>query len=208
MSLRTPTPYGSWKSPITSDLIVAGTIGLSEVVLDGEDVYWLESRPQEGGRVVIVRHTPDGQTHDITPAPFNVRTRVHEYGGAPYTVHNGTVYFTNFTDQLVYRQKIDDTPIPLTENGNLRFANFVMDTRRKSLLVIREDHTHSDQNATTSLVRLALDGTDDGIVLAEGNDFYASPTPSPDGQWLAWLTWNHPNMPWDGTELWLSLIHI
>jgi dipeptidyl aminopeptidase/acylaminoacyl peptidase len=208
MSLRTPTPYGSWKSPITSDLIVAGTIGLNEVVLDGEDVYWLEARPQEGGRVVIVRYTPDGQTQDITPPPFNVRTRVHEYGGAPYTVHNGTVYFTNFADQLVYRQKIDGPPIPLTENGDLRLANFVMDAGRQSLLAIREDHTHSDQNAAAALVRLALDGTDDGLVLAEGNDFYASPTPSPDGQWLAWLTWNHPNMPWDGTELWLAPVQI
>ena len=204
MSQRVPAPYGSWKSPITSSLIVAGTIGLSEVVLDGKDVYWLEARPQEGGRVVIVRHTPDGHTQDMTPAPFNVRTRVHEYGGASYTVHNGIVYFTNFADQLVYRQISGETPIPLTENGDLRFANFVMDDKRNSLLAIREDHTHSAQNAAASLVRLALDGTDDGVVLAQGNDFYSTPAPSPDGQWLAWLTWNHPNMPWDGTELWLA----
>ena len=204
MPQKTPAPYGSWKSPITSDLIVSGTISLGEIVLDGDDVYWLELRPQEEGRLVIVRRTPDGRTQDMTPQPFNVRTRVHEYGGASYTVDQGTIYFTNFADQLVYRQKVGDVPVPLTENENLRLANYVMDRGRNSLLAIREDHTHSQQQAAAALVRLALDGTDEGTVLAAGNDFYASPALSPNGQWLAWLTWNHPNMPWDGTELWLA----
>lgn len=207
MTQRVSAPYGSWKSPVTPELIVAGTVSLGEVVYDGEDVYWLEMRPQQGGRYVIVRRTPDGQTQDVTPAPFNVRTRVHEYGGAAYTVHKGVVYFTNFADQLVYRQVVGEAPIPLTEDGRLRFANFVMDSHHNSLLAIREDHTESDQNAATSLVRLALDGTDEGQILAGGNDFYAAPAPSPDGQWLAWLTWNHPNMPWDGTELWLAEVN-
>lgn len=204
MPQRTTAPFGSWKSPISSDLIVAGTTGLSEIVFDGSDMYWLEMRPREGGRSVIVRHTPDGQTEDVTPGAFNVRTRVHEYGGAPFTVHQGVVYFTNFEDQLVYRQTIGNTPVPLTEDSQLRFANFVPDRGRNSLYAIREDHSQSTQQAASALVRLGLDGTDHGLVLAEGNDFYASPTPSPDGQWLAWLTWNHPNMPWDGTELWLA----
>lgn len=204
MPQRIAAPFGSWKSPISSDLIVAGTTGLSEIVFDGADIYWLEMRPREGGRSVIVRHTPDGHTQDVTPAPFNVRTRAHEYGGAAYTVDQGIVYFTNFADQRVYRQLIGDAPVPLTEDGQLRFANFVPDRGRHALYAIREDHSQSTQQAASALVRLGLDGTDHGIVLAEGNDFYASPTPSPDGQWLAWLTWNHPNMPWDGTELWLA----
>lgn len=204
MPQKTPAPYGSWKSPITSDLIVSGTISLGEVVLDGDDVYWLELRPQEGGRLVIVRRTPDGRTQDMTPPPFNVRTRVHEYGGASYTVDRGTIYFTNFVDQFVYRQKVGDVPVPLTENGAMRMANYVMDRGRNTLLAIREDHTHSQQQAAAALVRLALDGTDEGTILAGGNDFYATPALSPNGQWLAWLTWNHPNMPWDGTELWLA----
>lgn len=207
MMQRVSASYGSWKSPVTPDLIVAGTVGLGEIVFDGDDVYWLEMRPQQGGRYVIVRRTPDGQTQDVTPPPFNVRTRAHEYGGAAYTVHKGVVYFTNFEDQLVYRQVVGEIPIPLTEDGQLRFANYIMDTAHKSLLAIREDHTQSDQNAAATLVRLALNGTDDGQVLTGGNDFYASPTPSPDGQWLAWLTWNHPNMPWDGTELWLAPVN-
>src|SRR6185295_10600015 len=86
-------PYGSWKSPITSDLIVSGTIGLGQIALDGDDVYWIEARPTEGGRQVIVRRTADGQTADVTPAPFNARTRVHEYGGGAFVVSAGVVYF-------------------------------------------------------------------------------------------------------------------
>src|SRR5688572_11275366 len=96
-------PYGSWKSPITADLIVQGTVGIGMLALDGEDVYWNESRPTEGGRMVIVRRTPDGATHDVNPPPFNARTRVHEYGGGEYLVHQGTVYFSNFADQHLYR---------------------------------------------------------------------------------------------------------
>src|SRR6266849_5209862 len=95
-------PYGSWKSPITSDLIVSGTIGLGQLILDGDDTYWLEMRPSEGGRNVVVRRTPDGRISDITPPPFNVRTRVHEYGGGAFVIADGVVYFSNFTDQRLY----------------------------------------------------------------------------------------------------------
>ena len=97
-------PYGSWKSPITSDAIVSATVGLGQIVLDGTDVYWLELRPSEGGRSVIIRCRADGHTVDMTPAPFNARTRVHEYGGGAFTVSEGTVYFSNFADQRLYRQ--------------------------------------------------------------------------------------------------------
>ncbi|MBA3806536.1 MAG: S9 family peptidase, partial [Acidobacteria bacterium] len=97
-------PYGSWKSPITSELIVTGSVGLYQPILDGEDVYWMEMRPSEGGRSVIVRRSRDGQTEDATPPPFNARTRVHEYGGGDYVVLDGTIYFSNFSDQRLYRQ--------------------------------------------------------------------------------------------------------
>ncbi len=114
------SPYGSWTSPITADLIVAGTIGLGGIVLDGEDVYWIEGRPAEAGRNVIVRRTPDGEITDVTPSPFNVRTRVHEYGGGAFTVKDGTIYFSNFADQRLYQQTSDSEPQPLTPAGDWR----------------------------------------------------------------------------------------
>ena len=107
-------PYGSWKSPITSDVIVSATIGLGTIALDGQDIYWSELRPSEGGRNVIVRRTPDGQSTDVLPAPFNARTRVHEYGGGSYVVHDGTIYFSNFADQRLYRLVPGSAPQPIT----------------------------------------------------------------------------------------------
>src|SRR5438477_11111094 len=98
----TEAPYGSWKSPITSDLIVSSTVSLGSIHLDDGDVYWLEGRPKEGGRQVLVRRTPDGNTLDLTPPPFNVRTRVHEYGGGAYTIADGRVFFTTFNHQRLY----------------------------------------------------------------------------------------------------------
>ena len=103
-------PYGSWKSPITSDLIVKGSIGLFQVRLDGDDIYWIELRPSEGGRQVIVRRTPDGQMHDLTPREMNARTRVHEYGGGEYLIHKGDAFFSNFTDQQLYHQPAGAAP--------------------------------------------------------------------------------------------------
>jgi len=197
-------PYGSWKSPITSDLIVAETIRLGQVALDGEDVYWVESRPNEGGRNVIVRRAPDARTFDITPSPFNVRTRVHEYGGGAFLVAEGTVYFSNFADQRLYRQDAGSEPRPITPETDLRYADGVIDRGRGRMICVREDHTVPDREAVNTLVSLDLEGDDGGQVLVSGNDFYSSPRLSPDGSRLAWLTWNHPNMPWDGTELWVA----
>jgi dipeptidyl aminopeptidase/acylaminoacyl peptidase len=199
-------PYGSWKSPITSDLIVQGTIRLGEIRLDGDDIYWSEGRPLEGGRSVVVRRTPDGTTTDITPTGFNVRTRVHEYGGGSYIVADKTVYFSNFADQRLYRQPVGSEPQPLTPEANLRYADAVIDRQRNRLICIREDHTASEREAVNTVVAVSLsdDSPTPGEVLVSGNDFYSSPRLSPDGSQLAWLTWNHPNMPWDGTELWVA----
>ncbi|MEJ5197870.1 MAG: S9 family peptidase [Anaerolineae bacterium] len=198
-------PYGAWKSPITPDLIVAGTVGLNAIRVDGDDVYWIESRPTEAGRNVIVRRTPDGRTADLTPMPFNARTRVHEYGGGEYLVYDGVVYFANFADQRLYRQEVGAAPRPITPEGALRYADAVMDARRGRLICVREGHTAADREAINALVAVACDGDPaGGRVLVSGNDFYASPRLSPDGRRLAWLTWNHPNMPWDGCELWVA----
>ena len=204
MAEKIVASYGSWKSPITSDLIVAGTIGLGEIALDGEDVYWIESRPSESGRSVIVRRTPDGAVTDVTPPGFNARSTVHEYGGGAYFVDAGTVYFSNFTDQRLYRQGPGEPPRPLTSTEKMRYADGVIDRRRDLIYCIREDHTEGGRDAINTIVKIDLDGDASGEVIASGNDFYSSPRLSPDGSRLAWLTWNHPNMPWDGTELWVG----
>lgn len=195
-------PYGSWKSPITSDLIVAGTIGLGAIAVDGDDLYWTEMRPTEGGRNVLVRRTPDGQTEDVTPVPFNVRTRVHEYGGGSCVIAQGVVYFANFADQRLYRQVLGQTPEPLTPEKAWRFADMVVDAPRDRLLCVCEDHSTPGEPVNT-LVSVAL-ATGDVRVLVTGRDFYAAPRLSPQGDKLAWLSWQHPNMPWDGTELWVA----
>jgi len=197
-------PYGSWKSPISSDLIVAGTIGLGDVALDGEDIYWVESRPSEGGRSVIVRRTPDENISDVTQPGFNARTTVHEYGGGAYIVEASTVYFSNFTDQRLYREEPGSAPRAITSTNKMRYADGVIDRRRNLIYCVREDHTSSDRDAINTIVKINVGGDKAGEVIVSGNDFYSSPRLSPDGKRLAWLTWNHPNMPWDGCELWIG----
>lgn len=197
-------PYGSWKSPITSDLIASETIRLGQIALDGEDIYWIEMRPAEDGRYVVVRRAPDGRITDVTPSPFNARTRVHEYGGGAFVVADGTVYFSNFTDQRLYRQDPGAQPRPITPAADVRYADGVVDRRRGRIICVREDHTAAGREAVNALVGLDLTGAQEVRVLVSGNDFYSSPRLSPDGSRLAWLTWNHPNMPWDGTELWVG----
>ncbi|MBD2035953.1 S9 family peptidase [Leptolyngbya sp. FACHB-321] len=197
--------YGSWKSPISSDLIVAGTIGLGSVRLDGENVYWTELRPTEAGRNVLVQRSSNGQIADITPAPLNVRTRVHEYGGGSYLVNQGTVYFSNFADQRLYRQEIGAEPVAITPETAWRYADGMVDVQRQRLICVREDHT-GEGEAVNTIVSLSLDGSTDQQILVSGSDFYSSPRLSPDGTQLAWINWNHPNMPWDSTELWVAAI--
>jgi dipeptidyl aminopeptidase/acylaminoacyl peptidase len=201
-------PYGSWKSPITSDLIVKESIGLSQVRMDGDDIYWIEMRPSEGGRQVVVRRTADGRTADLTPPGTNARTRVHEYGGGEYLVHHGTVYFSNFADQQLYRKSPNSAPEVISEyvtECKLRYADFVFDESRSRLISVREDHRGDDREAVNTLVAIPLN-SGPAQILVSGKDFYSSPRVSPDGSRLAWLSWNHPNMPWDGCELWTGEI--
>ena len=207
---QTTSTYGSWKSPITTDLIVGESVGLGQIALDGDDVYWVEMRPSEGGRNVVVRLGPDGMVTDVTPAPFNARTRVHEYGGGAYAVARGIVFFTNFSDQRVYRQVGVEQPVPVTPEGDLRHADFEADAKRSRLVCVQEDHAGNGE-AANSIVSIPLFETSfDGVVVPEvlvaGCDFYSSPRLSPDGSRLCWLSWNHPNMPWDGTELWVGAL--
>ena len=198
-------PHGSWKSPITSELIVSESVGLAQPRIDGEDIYWIEMRPWEGGRSAIVRREPSGVTKDVIPAPFNARTRVHEYGGGDYVVRRGIVYFSNFADQRLYRQISGATPCPITPQAELRYADGIVDEKRQRLICVREDHRDPDSEAVNTIVSINLqDSEDEGAILVAGNDFYSSPRLSPDGSRLAWLTWKHPNMPWDETELWVG----
>ena len=203
----TVAPHGTWKSPITSDAIVAASVTLGEIRVDGEDVYWSELRPAEGGRTVIVRRTPDGKAHDVNPTPFNARTRVHEYGGGAWAVHEGTLYFTDYASQVLYRLDPESEPrrlTPETKGATLRYADMIVDRQRGRLLCVCEEHRTGSHEPSNALVAVKLDasGGDGGTVLVSGADFYGSPRLSADGSRVAWLSWNHPNMPWDGTELW------
>ena len=198
---------GTWKSPITAELIASQTIGLSEIVFDGDDIYWLESRPSEDGRVVIVKQEPSGRISDLLPPPFNARTRVHEYGGGAYTVFEGLIYFSNFSDGRIYRQDPGSPPVPITLKGDYRYADFFYDRHRNRLICVREDHTGPDQFPVNTLISVdPLDSTDVRIIVS-GGDFYSNPRISPDGNNLAFLTWNLPNMPWDGTELMVARLN-
>ena len=200
-------PYGSWKSPITSDLIVAGAIGLGDLLVHGEDVYWIESRPSENGRSVIVRRTSDGRISDLTPAGFNARTRVHEYGGGAYLVgEDGEIYSSNFADQRLYHHSAQSAPRTITGGDNLCYADGLVDRRRNRIIAVREDQTGPSRESVNTIVAIALDGSSVNV-LASGNDFYASPRLSPDGNTLAWIAWDHPNMPWDGSELWCAALN-
>ncbi len=207
--------YASWASPISSDLIVTSSIGLGDILADGRDIYWIESRPQERGRSVVVCCSPAGGRADVTPpmpsdgqGAFNVRTRVHEYGGGAYLVSGGVVYFCNDADQRLYRQERGGSPLPITEAPRkprgMRYADGVMDAARGRMIWVREDHTTSAAEPVNTLVDIVLDGARPLRVLVSGSDFYAAPRLSPDGARLAWLEWRHPNMPWDGTELWVA----
>ena len=206
-------PYGSWRSPITSDLIVAQITMLSDVRLEGEDIYWLEGRPQEQGRNVIVRAGPDGTVADITPPGFNVRTRVHEYGGGAWSLGGGTCIFSNFEDQRLYRQRTDRsdpeplTPEPADPKQHWRYSDGVLDRARRRWIGVREDHTGEGEPVNT-IVAIDLDrpGTSPGSVLVHGHDFFSSARLSPDAGRLLWLAWDHPNMPWNGTTLYLAEI--
>jgi dipeptidyl aminopeptidase/acylaminoacyl peptidase len=166
-------------------------------------VYWLEGRAAEGGRNVLVRRRTDGSVADVTPAPFNVRSRVHEYGGGAYAVRGDEVFFVDFADQRLYRQSPGAQPLPLGLAGPWRLGDLVADPQRARLLAVGERHAPDRAEPENALVAIDL-ATGALEVLVRGADFYANPCPSPDGTRLAWLAWNHPHMPWDAAALFVA----
>ncbi len=191
---------GAWPSPISAAVVAAGAAPLSQLALDGADAYWLAGRASESGRSTLLRQRGQDAV-DMTPAPFNVRSRVHEYGGGAFLVADGTVYFSNFADNRLYVVAEGFGPVALTSQGAHRYADFVLDGRRQRLVAVREDHAGKGHPAN-AICAIGLDGAES--VLVGGSDFYAAPRLSPDGSELAWLSWNHPRMPWQGTELWVA----
>src|SRR5258708_293459 len=178
--------------------------------MDGDDIYWIEMRPSEGGRQVIVRQTHDGGAVDVIAPGFNARTRVHEYGGGGYIPHDSIVFFSDFCDQQLVRPAPPFAPQLCSEAGvsySLRYSDFVVDKSRDRLISVREDHRDNEREAVNTLVAIPLAGSE-AQVLISGKDFYSSPRISPNGSRLAWLAWNHPNMPWDGCELWTGDIDV
>lgn len=199
------SPYGSWASPITSELVATGATRLGQIEISGNDIYWIEMRPTEKGRYTIMQWTADDQIHEILSPPWNARTRVHEYGGGSYKIHDDTIYFTHFTDQRIHKTTCNNQPIPITPPQALRYADFTFDTSQNRLICVQEDHRQPEQEAVNTLISLDLQGYHTQTVIS-GNDFYSSPRISPDGQLMAWITWNHPSMPWDHSALWVGAL--
>jgi dipeptidyl aminopeptidase/acylaminoacyl peptidase len=206
-----PAPFGSWRSPISAAAIASHALPVSSPDIFDGDAYWLEGKPLEGGRVTVVRLARDGTRTELTPAPYYVRTRVHEYGGGAYLAHKGTVFFSNFADQRLYRQDPGEDPRPITPEPSVAAGTRYTDARITAdgrwLICVRERHTSAEgPEAINELAVLPSDGSpqEEARTIAGGRDFYSNPRISPDGRTLAWLCWDHPRMPWDGTELWLA----
>jgi dipeptidyl aminopeptidase/acylaminoacyl peptidase len=204
MTSNSTAPFGAWPSPISADMVAAGATPLSSVVLDGTDIYWLAGRAAEAGRTTMMRRR-SGVTEEVTPMPFNVRSRVHEYGGGACAVDGGQVVFSHHGDNRLYRLGAGGVPQAFTSPGRQRFADFVFDHARARLIAVREQHPEDEGSHAQPVNTICAVGFDGGErVLVMGNDFYSSPRLSPDGRHLAWLSWDHPRMPWQGTELWVA----
>ncbi len=202
-------PYGTWVSPVTTDLVAGRTVGLGALAADGSDLLWLEGRPAEAGRTVLVRRRADGGIADLTPPPFDVASRVHEYGGGAMTARDGLVVFSNKPDGAVWLIEGDAAPRPVARVPGCRYADFAVLPGGRHVVCVREDHRdRPPTDPQAAIVALDLNPADAasnaGAVLVQGADFYSSPRPSPDGTRLAWLAWDHPDMPWDGTRLYAA----
>ncbi len=197
-------PFGSWPSPIKAKFIAAGHIRLGQIEVDENQVYWVENRPSEEGRNVIVARNSKGENFDVIPSFYNARTRVHEYGGGSFAVKDKIICFSNFEDQNLYIKIPGEEIKPLTGNNNARYADLSIDMKFKRVLCVREKYSNSKKEPGNSIVSISLESSNDEKTLIWGNDFYSSPRLSPDRRKIAYLTWNHPEMPWDGTELWVA----
>jgi dipeptidyl aminopeptidase/acylaminoacyl peptidase len=205
----TPTaPYGTWRSPISAELVSVGGVALSTPWLADGSVYWLERRPTEGGRSVLMHVAPFSDPVDVTPPEFNVRSTVHEYGGGSFLVHGGTVFFSQFADQRLYRQEPGAEPMPITpeSGGRDRYADGRVTPDGRWLICVRERHPDPDDpsGVTNELVAIPPDGSAEPRTIRSGRDFSSTPRISPDGSWLCWLEWDLPWMPWDGCEVFVA----
>ncbi len=202
--MKTTLPYGTWPSPITPELIVKGSATPNEAWTDKGDIWWSESRPDEAGRIQVVRFS-GGIKRDMLPEGYSARTRVHEYGGGAWWVDRGVLFFSNWEDQRIYRIVDGAPPQPITpeptQPAGWRYADGRVTADGTLMFCVREDHT-GEGEARNEIVVLPTDRSSEPIVVVSGRDFVSDPRPSPDGSTLAWIAWDHPNMPWDTTELW------
>jgi dipeptidyl aminopeptidase/acylaminoacyl peptidase len=204
----TVAPYGAWRSPIDAASVARGgrRLGFAQIAADGA-VWWAEGLAEEGGRVRLMRRAPGGEPEAVTPAGSYVRTRVHEYGGGAWSLAGPEeVLFVEFADQRLYRQRPGAEPVAITpesaQAAARRYADMRVSPDGATVVCVRE--SHGEGEPVTEIVALPIDGSAEPQVLASGRDFYSFPRISPDGEWLAWTCWDHPNMPWDGTELWVA----
>ena len=206
MTDPTIAPFGSWRSPIRIDDLVGDAVALAEPRIDGADLYWLEGRPTEGGRQVLVRVGADATPVDLTPVPVSVRSQVHEYGGGSYVAAGGVVVYSDLSDGRLYRLDPGAAgAVPITPAGPWRYADLRFDAGRRRFVAVREDHS-GEGEPVNQIVDVPLDGDRDPHILVTGPDFVAAPRVSPDGATLAWLEWDHPHMPWDATRLRIAAI--
>ncbi len=205
MTSATTLPAGTWPSPISARSLVAGSVSISEVIPDGDDVWWAESRPDNAGRTTLVRWR-DGSTEDVTPPEVNVRTSVHEYGGGAWWVAGGVAYYVEFADQRLRRTESGGEPVLLTREPDmprgLRYTDGRPTLDGDWFVCVHE--RHGEGEPVNEIIAVATDGSMRTEVVASGADFYASPRLSPDGRSIVWIQWMHPNMPWDATELWIA----
>jgi dipeptidyl aminopeptidase/acylaminoacyl peptidase len=199
-------PYGAWSSPITSSMLASASVRLGLVAIEDGLVYWTETRPEEAGRVALVRADAFTEPSDVVPAGFSVRTRAHEYGGGAFVVNRGVVFFSNFEDQRVYRLTPGaGQPVAITPEtgGTHRFADGRITADGAWWLGVRERHEGEQvpDDVHNELVAIPTDGSAEPRVIASGRDFYAGPRIAPDGTRLCFLAWDLPWMPWDGSEL-------
>ena len=199
-----PAAYGAWHSPITARSLTSGGLRLGQTAVDGNTIYWIEGRPSEGGRSVLMRRTPGGRIEEALPPEINVRSRVHEYGGGAFAVQHGMIVFTDDRDRKLYCSRPGEEPQALTPAGPWTFADMIVDLRRRRVIAVVEE-TVAGAQPLNYLASVSLDGGTP-VPLVSGADFYSAPRISPDGSWLVWLSWSHPDMPWDAAELLLAPI--
>ncbi len=192
-------PWGTWPSPIGAEQVAYGAPRRAESSLHNNALYWLESLADESGRVTLFRASADGAVERIVPQPFSLRSKVHEYGGGCYDFLNNRVFFVNGDDQEIYSAPLEgqDAPEPVTQASEFRYADLIADPARARLIAVAE--RHSDNGVENLLVAISLDGRIE--TLREGSDFYAYPRLNHDGSSLCWIEWQHPQMPWDDTDL-------